>query len=28
MEDQDLSEKYVVKVPKDINPESYNFEEM
>lgn len=28
MQDQDLGEKYVVKVPKDINPISYNFEEM
>ena len=28
MQDCDLSEKYVVKVPKNLNPKSYNLEEM
>ena len=28
MRDCDLNEDYVVKVPKNINPKSYNLEEM
>ena len=28
MKDLDLNEKYVVKIPKDVNPVTYNFDDM